>query len=535
MRKTTRKVVSVALSCAMIASMTACGGNSSNPTTAATTAAPTTASSGGNTTTTTASNDATTAAPTSDIVKPESIRIVVNGTILTEGIDVFGQQVSELVGVQYNFDQQDHSGYADAVGRVFASGDWPDVILLSAEMYSTYAQTGALWDMTEAYENWKTELGDRLVSDVNDGLKIGGKLYGFAPTRGNGCVTYVKQAWLDAVGIQAPTNWDEYYNMIKLFTENDPDGNGTNDTYGVSAAGIVGSEAPYTNYLPEFYQKAYPDFLQNDSGTWYDGFDTQEMADALQRLQDAYQAKYLDPETLTNGTKDVRNKYYDDKFGVFTYWAGTWQQNIVNNLEAQGLSTDLVTLTPIAGLDHYIERQAAVWCITTACQNPEGVFEYFIKPMLDDGDVQFRYTYGAKGFHWDDKAETITVGEGDKATTQTYNEGEFHMLVNQENKTLFTKNHLDPALTVAPLTNSPQSETDIVAACNKFFIENSQLAPFLPSSEKLNDYNGELWEIKNKVITEVVVNGGDVATWMDYYRTNAASMSQEILAELNGN
>lgn len=533
MRKTKKKVVSIALCCAMLASITACGGNgNSNPTTTAgTTPAGTTASNTGN-----SSNETTTAAPessASNIVKPESLRIVHDGTILTEGLAEFGSQVSELVGVNYILDQQDHSAYADAVGRVFASGDWPDIILLPAGLYATYATTGALWDMTDMYEQWKTELGDRLVSNVNDGLKINGRLYGFAPTRGNGCITYVKQAWLDAVGIQAPTNWDEYYNMLKLFTENDPDGDGTNDTYGVNAAGIIGGEAPYTNFLPEFYQKAYPDFIQGDDGVWYDGFNTDDMVAALERLQSAYQAKYLDPESLTDGTKDVRNKFYDDKFGAFTYWAGTWNQNIINNLEAQGLSTDLVLLEPIDGLDQYIERQSAMWCITTACQNPEGAFEYFIKPMLDDGDVQFRYTYGAKGFHWDDKAETVVVGEGDAAVSTEYKDGEFHMMTNQETKTLFTKNHLDPALTVAPLSHAPQSQTDAAVESNEFFIANSKLAPFLPSSDVLNDYNGDLWELKRKVITEVVVNGNDVATWMDHYRTNSAQMVEEVLADLN--
>lgn len=526
MKKIVRNTVSAALCCAMAMSITACGGNSSTTKTT-TNAATTTVSSDSNTTTTA---ETTTA---SEITKPDSIRIVVNGTILQEGISELANQLSELVGVEYIFDQQDHSGYTDAVGRVLASGDWPDVILLPAGLYSTYATTGALWDMTAAYEVWKEELGDRLISDVNDGLKINGALYGFAPTRGNGCVTYVKQAWLDAVGIQPPTNWDEYYNMLRLFTENDPDGDGLNDTYGTGAAGIAGSGAPYVHYLPEFYQHAYPDFLQDEDGVWYDGFATQEMKDALSRLQDAYQAKYLDPELLTDGTNDVRNKFYEDKFGAFTYWAGTWNQNIINNLEAQGLSTDLVLLKPIAGLDRYIERQSAMWCITTACQNPEGAFEYFIKPMLDDGDVQFRYTYGAKGFHWNDIAETVTVGEGDAAVSTEYKDGEFHMMTNQETKTLFTKNHLDPALTVAPLSHAPQSQTDAAVESNEFFIQNSTLAPFLPSSDVLNDYNGDLWELKRKVITEVVVNGNDVATWMDHYRTNSASMVEEVLKDLN--
>ena len=99
-------------------------------------------------------------------------------------------------------------------------------------------------------------------------------------------------------------------------------------TYAVSAAGFVGNEAPFVNYLPEFYQDAYPFFIQQEDGTWVDGFLEENMKDALQRIQDAVAAGIIDKETLTNKTSDARNKFYDDKFGVFTYWAGTWRCRI---------------------------------------------------------------------------------------------------------------------------------------------------------------------------------------------------------------
>ena len=38
----------------------------------------------------------------------------------------------------------------------------------------------------------------------------------------------------------------------------------------------------------------------------------------------AYKEGVIDPTTLTNGTSDCRNKFYDDSFGVFTYCAGRW-------------------------------------------------------------------------------------------------------------------------------------------------------------------------------------------------------------------
>ena len=75
----------------------------------------------------------------------------------------------------------------------------------------------------------------------------------------------------------------------KAFTEGDPDGNGVNgDTYALSAAGFMGEESPYTNYLPEFYQESYPSFTKDENGVWYDGFMEQEFKDSLLRLRDAY-------------------------------------------------------------------------------------------------------------------------------------------------------------------------------------------------------------------------------------------------------
>ena len=95
------------------------------------------------------------------------------------------------------------------------------------------------------------------------------------------------------------------------------------------------------------------------------------MKAALERLKSAYEAGYIDKESLTNATSDCRTKFYEDKFGVFTYWAGTWATNLKTNLEANGLDSELVAIPPIEELGAYTERVAPAWCITEACSNPE--------------------------------------------------------------------------------------------------------------------------------------------------------------------
>ena len=467
-----------------------------------------------------------------EVEKPEKITMMVDGTVFTQanGQAEFEARWEELnPGIDLVIIQPDHSQYYDVLGQTIAGGDWPDVVLLGSTYYASYAAEGVLWDMTEAYDN--SELKERITDQsVIDGLKIDGSLYGISPSRGNGCITYVKKAWLDNCGLEVPTTYDEYLAMLEAFTTGDPDGNGVDgDTYGVSSAGLIGTEAPYTNYLPEFYQDAYPSFYKNDEGVWVDGFTEDSMKAALERLKSAYEAGYIDKESLTNGTSDCRTKFYEDKFGVFTYWAGTWATNLKTNLEANGLDSELVAIPPIEELGAYTERVAPAWCITEACSNPEGVYKYFIESMLDGGDMQFLWTYGVEGVHWSTAAEEVC---GVK-----YEEGQFHMLENREKEgTAYTKNHIDPMLAVAPLENDPKAEAvaEEAKVSAETFQEHSKMAQLVVSTDEMAEYNGDLTTLKNEVIAKVVTQGMSVEDGMAYFDQQGGNdWSQKIVDSLN--
>ena len=425
------------------------------------------------------------------------ITVMIDGTVLDQnnGRDAIEKRWEELhPGFDLEIIQPDHSAYYDVMQqRMSNKNDWPDVLILSSTYYVDYASAGALWDMTEAWENSKTKNSGRFTGDnVFEGLKIDGKLYGFAPTRGNGCVTYVKKAWLNAVDMEAPKTFDEYIAMCEAFVQKDPDGNGKADTYAISAAGFIGNEAPFINYLPEFYQDAYPYFVKGDDGVWYDGFLTDTMKAALQRLADAYAKGLIDPDTLTNTTANARNKFYDDKFGVFTYWAGTWATNLKTNLEANGRSGELIALPPLEGLPAYFDRVPPVWAITTKCANPQLVFDTFIDTMLDGGDTQMLFTYGPEGVYYSF-------------------EGGFHMLENLEKAgTNYTKFHIDPMLALASFAEGyydPKEESVLpeAKAASALFNENSRLASIVPATEAMTEFNGQLTTLKNEMVANVIM------------------------------
>lgn len=560
-----KKALSLLLASAMVVSLTACGGggnNSSNESSNTATDSNASTSTDANTSAdANASADASgDAAATSDYELTE-VNIVVNGTLtatLDNGQDAFVEQwnkaVSEKLGhdIKLNINQIDHSGYTDAVGRLFASGDYPDAMIMSADMFKQYAPTGLLWDMASAYDN--AEFQSRLtLKDINENLKDkDGHLYGFAPTYGNGCVTYIKKAWLDAVGLSVDDikTFDDYYNMLKKFHDEDPDGNGTNgDTYGVIAAGYLpdNAEAPFINYLPEFWQGAYPSLIQGDDGVWYDGFQTQETKDALVRMHQGYVDGAIDPETLTASTKTAREKWFSNdqtgSSGVFTYWAGSWYQTLTDNLIKNEVDPELVQLPPIKEIKDtwggYLNREAPVWVIIDDGDGDnsreQAVFDALFDTMLDGDVVQTLWTYGAEDVHWSTHAESFTTNPGtDSAKDYSYEEGQFHLKQSPNDaNSVWKKNHLDPALVVSPLTNGYVDESELAVAGNEFFTSNCVDAPSSPSSETFTNESGTIATAKAKAVSSVVVDGADVDEAIATYVSEVGSIVDQCLSELN--
>lgn len=508
MKKLSKKLVSLTLGVTCALGMTACG--SSKP-------AETKPADAANATQEAPKKEE--AAP-AEIQKPEKISMMVNGTFtnLASGQDKVVEKYKELTGIDLDIIQIDHNSYYDQLSIAFASGIDADVVVLGSTYYPAYAAQGALWDMAKAWDSSETKASGRINEDYIKALYMGDALYGFGPTSGNGCVTYMRQDWLDKLGLKAPTTYDEYLNVLREFTKGDPDGNGVNgDTYGVTAAGIMGNEAPYVNYLPEFWQDAYPDFYQKGDGTWVDGFSEDATKAALQRLKDAYAEGIIDMEVATNKTSACRDKFYAGNVGTFSYWAGKWHKTLEENTQALNKDAKVVALAPIKELGKYIERQAPVISITNASKNPEGVFKYLFETMLDGGDGQTLFSYGVEGVQWEKD------GDGIK---------QLPSLENPSNT--FTTVFNDPVLLIGGWTNGDplKNRDERIIASDKIFKENSVIAPVVVSNDVMASYAATLLDTRTVIISDVVTGALSVDEGMAKYQEQAGAMVEEILASL---
>ena len=492
------------------------------------------------------------------VEKPGSFKVMVDGTVVkeTNGAAEFYEYYKELTGLDIEWIRPEHSSYTDSVKNTFASGDLPDVVLLSSDYLANFAANGYLWDMTDAWEQSATKNSGRLTEMANsvmaanevagpDGTKA---LYGFSPTRGNGCCTYIKVSSLEAAGYKADEvanktmTYDEYYKLLKDIQAASDNKNFVISTSGFVAGGNSGKpEAPYTNYLPEFYQDAKITFYLKD-GKYVDGFAEDSMKKAMDRLKTAISDGILDKASQNQSTSDARKKWQSaDKSttsSVFTYWAGTWAQTLTNNLPDK--SDSLIAIMPIKELGKYTERLAPAWAITyKAYENgkAEGIFKYFIDTMLDGGDIQVAWEYGAKGTHWDDKAEDVTLkGKEDKVSS--YKEGEFHFLPTPEDATkLMSKNHVDPSLAIADFGDKTdpgdKAVTQIVTDCYKMFNANSEIAAVLPATEVLNNNIVDINTKRLEVLSQVVLGEKTYDEAMADYNKQVGAKITAVIESLN--
>lgn len=516
-----KKLLSVVLVASTVCSMllTGCGNDAGN-------------TESGSTDTNTSTVAQTEEVVADDVEKPEKITIMVSGDFQAtqaNGQEEWIARWEELTGIELEIIQPDHSSYYDVLGQTLASGpeNWPDIIYVGNSYYSGYAAEGVLWDMTDAWNNSELKKNPNTDASAIEGNMIDGHLYGLPLASGGGCMTYIRKQWLDNCGLDVPTNYEEYLEMLDAFTNGDPDGDGINgNTVAVSAAGFVNGNAPYVNYLPEFYQDAYPSFYQGEDGTWKDGFTEDSMKAAIERLQDAYNKGYIDKETLTNGTSNCRTKFYEGKFGVFTYWAGGWVETLSNGISANGLDGELVFMPPIEEVGQYWERNAPVYAITSSCKNPEGVFKYFLESIFDNGDMETLWTYGVEGVHWSRKAETVCGN--------TYQEGEFHMLesLSQPGIQYTTINMGDN--NICPMTERLMPESEYTKESMAIFNTNKKKVLIIPTTEAMSQYNGDLTTLKNSIIADCIVQGLSVEDgYKRFEQEGGAEMSQTILDSLN--
>lgn len=148
------------------------------------------------------------------------------------------QNLEEYTHTNLNITWTPNASYNDKVNITLASGTLPMIIKVESTQLPNVAsaiQKGLFWEIGP-YLNRFPNLS-QANPEILENISNDGKVYGLYRARQQGRlgISYRKD-WLDKLGLAEPKTIDDFYAMLKGFTEGDPDGNGLKDTYGLAVS-----------------------------------------------------------------------------------------------------------------------------------------------------------------------------------------------------------------------------------------------------------------------------------------------------------
>ena len=272
-----------------------------------------------------------------------------NASLMPEGESIEDNRALQYIEDTLNVDVTfawvvPSDSYSDKLNLSIASGDIPDVMTVDAIQMQQLTEAGAIEDLTPYVEkyanadilaNWEQTGGVALQAATIDGKIMG--IPNVQPQADAPIMVWVRQDWLDKLGLAAPETVDDVEAIAKAFIEQDPDGNGAADTFGLTGttnpvqvpSNLHGFDAIFNAY------GAFPElFYRNADGEIVYGSIQPEAKEALVRLAAMYQAGIIDPEFATKDGDKANEIVVGGKGGIMMgpWWISWWPlADAVNN------------------------------------------------------------------------------------------------------------------------------------------------------------------------------------------------------------
>lgn len=244
--------------------------------------------------------------------------------------------IEEKFNVKFNFIIPAITSYEEKMQTVLiGADDLPDLMVFTGvnSKFTMAIEDDMLMDLTDLVkdkENINKYINDKLMTACSKD----GRLYGIARgtiNRHDGL--YIRKDWLDKLGITvdpAGMTKDEFKELLRAFTEDDPDGNNVNDTYGLTYWGAGYPDSPVSTAF------GLCGWQPDGNGSFYNtelNLTDDNYVDSLVYYGELYQAGYVVPDSLIQGSSEAGQQFYQGIAGVFGGYAGGFSGTL-NNLLA---------------------------------------------------------------------------------------------------------------------------------------------------------------------------------------------------------
>lgn len=293
---------------------------------------------------------------------------------------------------------------------------------VTSSNYIRMCKTGAFWDITDIIKDYPY-ITDTLMSAVQrDTSLTEGRRYcvpGYVPDARIAMV--YRQDWVENLGIELPEvmSAQDYYNLAKAFTEQDPDQNGIADTTGFNYVDDQDKEVNY-GFNTLAVACGAPNRYGVRDGKVVAYFQTQEYMDCLNMMHDMFENGYLNSEFMTLGSGAKYNPMLDGRAGFMFTTAtnsitpgGKYDTLIANNPDAK-IGYKMLSLDPngnkVVNSNITGVSGGSVFPVSAVKTEEDlrKILQFFVD--LNHGECAKAADIGIEGIHYTQAADgTITI------------------------------------------------------------------------------------------------------------------------------
>jgi len=295
--------------------------------------------------------------------------------------------IQDSLNAKFNYVYEfDTESYEEKISLMIASGDIPDVFMVNATQLKSLIDADMIEPITEEYDNYASP-NLKNAYEASDGIAWmnckddSGTLWALpsldcAESAMN--LLWIRTDWLDNLGLSAPQSLEDIENIALAFKNDDPDGNGENDTVAIlgvndyynNGGGIGCFNALFNmfNVYPEYW------YYGADGGLLY-GSVQPEAKTALTQIADLVSKGVIEKEFATMTADSFNEAVTGGKCGIF--WAPWWY---AGTIKAMTLSD------PTIVWQTYFQPLSADGIYNTAYGNISNIYCVF-KKGLDEASI----------------------------------------------------------------------------------------------------------------------------------------------------
>ena len=267
--------------------------------------------------------------------------------------NTFWQELEKRLGVTWEPTLVPASSYAEKVSALIAGGDLPDLFFLlvsnSAPVIAQAMSQGAFTDLTPYLD------GDAINDYPNlatypsylwDNVTFEGKIFGVPkPVLRSNDTQFYRTDWAETLGIGAVETTDDVAKLLVAMATDDPDGNGSGDTWGVTASS--GSWNMFT--WNQMFGVPYA-WRLNDDGTLTNQIETEQFRASIAFARDLYARGAFHPDAAGMDYDTAKTAFVSGQVGLYgdgfaAFFGENALQVQAKKLNGQATFAPLVTAT----------------------------------------------------------------------------------------------------------------------------------------------------------------------------------------------